>query len=260
MLISALYVSNTGLQAASAFLDLVSNNVANADTTGFKTQQISFQDLIYLGLEPGASTPGVTPPGPTQLGAGVAIDATAGLFTQGPLVQSTGPLDLAITGEGFFAVTLPDGTTGYTRAGNFHFDNAGNIVSADGFRLAGGIVVPQGSTNVSVSPAGVVTATAPDGTIQQLGAITLSRFVNPSGLLRVGSTTFTASPAAGAPTTGAPGSSGLGTISQGFLEQSNVNLSNELVNLIIAQRAFSFNTQAIQVENATIQSTFDLIQ
>src|SRR5262249_17997898 len=147
------------LQAASGFLDLVSNNVANADTTGFKTQQISFQDLLYIGLEPGANTPGVTPPGPTQLGSGAVIDATAGLFTQGPLVPGTGPLDLAITGEGLFAVALPNGTTGYTRAGNFHFDNAGNIVSADGFVLAGGIVVPQGSTNVSVSPAGVVTAT-----------------------------------------------------------------------------------------------------
>jgi flagellar basal-body rod protein FlgG len=259
MSLAALFVSNTGLQAASSFLDLVANNVANANTTGFKTQQPTFQDLLYLGPGPGANVTGLTPPGANQLGTGTVLDSTAGLFTQGSLVQGSGPLDLAISGEGFFSVTLPDGTTGYTRAGNFSLDSAGNIVTSDGFLLGGGIVVPDGSSNLSVSPAGVVSVTAADGTVQQIGNITLTRFTNDTGLFRVGNTTFVATSASGAGTTDVPGTNGLGTINQGFLEQSNVELTTELVNLIVAQQTFTFNTQAIQVENQTLQSTLDLI-
>lgn len=260
MLISALLASNTGLQAASAFLDVVSNNVANSSTTGFKTQQTTFQDLLYIGEKPGATTAqGVTPPIGTQLGTGVAVDATTGLFTQGGLTQTGVPLDLAVSGEGFFAVTLPDGTLGYTRAGNFTTDVTGTLVSSDGFRLADGITLPQGTSSVSISPAGVVAATTPEG-VQQIGNVTLTRFTNPAGLTRIGNTTFAASPSAGDAVTGAPGASGLGTLSQGFLEQSNVELTSELVNLLIAQRSFSFNSQAIQIENEVLRATTDLIR
>lgn len=259
MLISALFASNAGLQAASNFLDVISNNVANSSTTGYKTGQVTFQDLLYTGFAAGARTSGVTPPGGIQLGSGAIIDSITGLFTQGALTPGNGPLDLAITGEGFFAVTLPDGTTGYTRAGNLNFDNAGQIVTSDGTILAGGITLPTGTSAVAVSPGGVVSATTPDG-IQQIGQLQLTRFQNPAGLLRIGDTTFAASPASGLATTAAPGTSGLGTISQGFLEQSNVELTNELVNLIIAQRAVSFNSQAIQVESQVLQATTALIQ
>jgi flagellar basal-body rod protein FlgG len=260
MLFAALLTSNTGLQAASGFLDVVGNNVANSNTTGFKTAQVTFQDLFYVGPRPGAaSTPGVTPPVGTQIGSGAVIDAITGLFTQGTLNQTGQPFDLAITGQGFFAVTFPDGTTGYTRAGNFTTDANGQLVTVDGFRLADNIVVPQNASSVSVSSGGVVTAITPAG-VQQLGTINLTQFQNPGGLTRVGNTTFVASPVSGAATTGAPGSVGLGTLSQGFLEQSNVELVTELVNLIIAQRAFSFNTQAIQIENEVLQATTALIQ
>jgi flagellar basal-body rod protein FlgG len=258
MLISALYVSGSGTQAASGFLDTVGNNVANATTTGFKTVQTSFQDLLYQGLLPGANVKGETPPGSTQLGLGTTISANTGLFTQGPLTPSTGPIDLAITGQGFFQVTLPNGTTAYTRAGNFSINSAGHIVTSEGFLLAGGITVPTGTSAVSVSPAGVVSATTPTG-VQQIGQIQIAQFRDPGSLARVGDTTFVASPASSTPITGAPGTGPLGTLTQGFLEQSNVNLPNELVNLIVAQQAFAFNSQAINVENETLAGTASLL-
>ena len=259
MPITALLASNTGLQAASLFLDVTSNNIANSTTPGFKTQQTTFQDLLYVGNKPGATTSqGVTPPIGTQVGVGTAIDATTGLFTQGPLQQTDSQFDLGINGEGFFAVTLPDGSLGYTRAGNFTTDVTGTLVSSDGFRLAGGITLPTGTTSVSISTSGAVTATTAAGA-QQVGNITLTRFTNPAGLTRVGDTTFAVSPSSGDPITGTPGANGLGTISQGFLEQSNVDIASELINLLIAQRTFSFNSQAIEVETAVLDATTSLI-
>jgi flagellar basal-body rod protein FlgG len=255
---AALYVSNTGLQAASRYLDVISNNIANSATTGFKTQQVTFQDLLYTQPAFTGPTP-ATSPDTNQLGFGTTVDSVTGLFTQGTLVPGTGQFDLAISGEGLFQVTLPDGTTGYTRAGNLTLNANGQLVTSDGFLLAGGITIPANASSVSVSADGTVTATTPTGN-QQVGAITLARFPNPSGLLRVGNNTYTVGPGAGTPTTGAPGTGGLGTINQGFLEQSNVNLTSELVNLIIAQQTFNFNTQAIQVENATLAASFSLIQ
>jgi flagellar basal-body rod protein FlgG len=254
----ALYVSNTGLQAASRYLDVISNNIANSATTGFKAQQVTFQDLLYTQPAFTGPTP-ATSPDTNQLGFGTGVDSVTGLFTQGTLVPGAGQFDLAISGEGLFQVTLPDGTTGYTRAGNLTLNANGQLVTADGYLLAGGITIPANASSVSVSADGAVTAATPAGN-QQVGAIALARFPNPSGLLRVGNNTYTASPGAGTPTTGAPGTAGLGTISQGFLEQSNVNLTSELVNLIIAQQTFNFNTQAIQVENATLAASFSLIQ
>jgi flagellar basal-body rod protein FlgG len=257
MLFSALYTSNTGVQAASGFLDTVSNNIANADTVGFKTAQVSFQDLLYSGLATGANTPGLTPPGGTQLGNGAAIASTTGLFTQGALTPSNGPVSLAINGQGFFAVTMPNGTTGFTRAGNFTLDGAGHIVTGDGFILAG-ITVPTNTSAVSVSSTGAVSATTPTGVVP-VGQLQLTQFQNPGGLTRIGDTTFIASPASGAASTGNPGSGNLGTINQGFLEQSNVDLSTELVNLIVAQQAFAFNSQAISAANQTLQDTDQIL-
>jgi flagellar basal-body rod protein FlgG len=238
---------------------VTSNNIANADTTGFKTQQTTFQDLLYVGLKPGAAaTQGVTPPDGLQFGSDAVVDDVTGLFTQGPLAPTSNQLDVAVNGEGLFAVTLPDGTTGYTRAGNFTTDATGQLVTSDGFRLAGGIVLPVGTSAVSISASGAVTATTPNG-VQRVGNIALTRFQNPGGLVRVGRTTFAAGPNAGAATTCAPGANGLGTLSQGFLEQSNVEITTELVNLLIAQRTFAFNSQALQIENQVLQATTALI-
>jgi flagellar basal-body rod protein FlgG len=259
MLIGALYTSDSGVLAASSYLDVTGNNIANSNTVGFKTSQVTFQDLLYTGLAPGATAAGVTPPGGIQIGQGTTVASTSPLFTQGGLTASSGQFDLAISAQGFFAVTRPDGTTAYTRAGNFTFNSAGQIVASDGSILVGGITVPSGATAVSVSPGGQVTATAADGTTLQLGQLQITEFTNPDGLTRIGDTMFAASPASGTAVTGDPGTSGLGTLSQGYLEQSNVSLSTELVNLIIAQQTFDYNTQAIQIENETLQTTTSLI-
>jgi flagellar basal-body rod protein FlgG len=255
MLIAALLASNTGLQAASTFLDTVSNNVANSDTPGFKTVQTSFQDLFYTQLQTGSNT---ASPVSSQLGAGTVVGSNTGLFTQGALTQTNQPLDVAINGDGFFAVQLPDGSTGYTRAGNFTTDSAGNIVTSDGNLLAVPLTLPQGTTSISISPAGLVSATTANGVVQ-VGTINLTRFQNPAGLSRVGDTTFVASASSGPPVTGAPGTNGLGTLNQGFLEQSNVDLTSELINLVIAQRTFEFNARAITVANETLAATTALI-
>ncbi len=260
MALIALTTSNAGLQAASSFLDVTSNNVANADTPGYKTSLITFQDLLYSGFAAGSSTgQGTTPPGSTQIGTGAIVDAISGRFTQGTLVVSTGKFDLAITGEGFFAVTLPDGTTAYTRAGNFTTDNTSQLVTPEGYRLVGNLIVPPNTTSISVGPDGTVTATT-DAGLQPVGQLALTRFANPGGLSRFGDNAFTETAASGTATTSAPNANGLGNVTQGFLEQSNVNLPNELVNLIIAQRAFSSNTQAIQIESQVLQTTFELIR
>jgi flagellar basal-body rod protein FlgG len=253
----SMYISSTGVLAASTYLDMVANNIANLNTTGFKTQQIGFQDLFYTGLQAGAPQDPTSAVG-TQVGLGTDVAAINGLFTQGPVTPTGQPFDLAITGEGFFQVELPGGTTGYTRAGNFTPNADGQLVSSDGFILTPTITIPPGTSSVSVGAGGAVTAVTPNGTVS-LGQITLTRFVNPDGLERIGNTTFVAGPDTGTATTGAPGTSGLGTITQGSLEGSNVDLPTELVNLILAQRAFQFNTQAIVVESAVLADAATII-
>ena len=260
MLYSAISSSSTGIQAASSFLDVTSNNVANSSTPGYKTAQITFQDLLYTGAPAGATTQGVTPPGGIQIGNGVVVDSITGRFTQGGLEQSTGRFDLAITGEGFFSVTLPNGTTAYTRAGDFNIDNAGKLVTPQGYLLAGGILIPPQTSSISVASDGTVTALDSNGGAQVVGQLTLTRFVNPGGLSRFGDNVFTATPASGTGVTDAPNANGLGTVSTGSLEQSNVDVTSELVNLVIAQQAFQFNTQSLQIENQVLQATTDLIR
>ncbi len=260
MLVGALMSSGSGVLAASTYLDTAGNNIANSNTTGFKTQTIAFQDLLYTGLAPGSATSQTTrSPTGTQIGSGVTVSSIGGLFTQGTLAQTGQQFDLAISGQGFFPVTLAPGQTGYTRAGNFTTNLNGQLVSSDGFLLGNGsIVVPSNATAVTVSANGTVTATTPTGQ-QVLGTIALAQFANPEGLTRIGDTTFEAGPASGAAVTGVAGTGGLGTITQGSLEQSNVDLPTELVNLIIAQSSFQYNTEALQAENETLQDTVALI-
>ncbi|QJW97866.1 Flagellar basal-body rod protein FlgG [Frigoriglobus tundricola] len=260
MLIGALSTSGSGVMAASTYLDTAGNNIANSNTTGYKTQTIAFQDLFYTGLAPGTATSQNTrSPTGAQIGSGVNVSSIGGLFTQGTLAQTGRQFDLAISGQGFFPVSLGSGQTGYTRAGNFTTNANGQLVSSDGFLLGNGsIKVPSNASAVTVSGDGTVTATTPAGQ-QVLGTLTLTQFTNPEGLTRIGDTTFVAGPDSGAPVTGAPGTGGLGTITQGSLEQSNVDLPTELVNLIIAQSSFDYNTNALQVENETLQATVALI-
>jgi|SRR5579883_379976 len=259
LLNGALDTSNSGVLAASNALDVTGNNIANSTTTGFKAQQVSFQDLLYSGLQAAASSSGQPAPGPIQYGSGTTVAATTGLFTQGGLTPTGQQFDLAINGQGFFAVTLPNGTTAYTRAGNLTQNANGRLVTSDGFFLATNITIPTNASSVSVGPDGTVTAVTPTGT-QTLGQIQLTQFQNPGGLSRIGDTTFVATSASGTAVAGVPGTNGLGTLTQGSLEQSNVNLSTELVNLIIAQQTFTYNAQAIQVEDQMLQSATSLIQ
>lgn len=259
MLYSAVSATDAGIRAASSYLDVTGNNVANSNTPGFKTQQVTFQDLLYVGTKASSFKAGTTPPIGEQLGTGAIVDAITGRFTQGGLVVSGGKYDLAITGEGFFPVALPDGTVAYTRAGNFTTDSSGRLVTPDGYILGSGFIVPANATAVTVGADGTLSAVTPTGT-QAIGQLALTRFVNPGGLFRFGNNVFLATTAAGTAVTDSPSSSGLGTVTQGFLEQSNVDLPNELVNIIIAQQAFRFNTQALQVESDVLQATTDLIR
>ncbi len=253
MLVRALYTSTAGIQASSSFLDLLGNNISNADTVGFKSLLARFQDFPYVGLQPSASDPTGT-----LLGGGASLAFTYGLFTQGPLLPTGEPLDLAVQGDGFFALTLPDGSLAYTRAGNLTVDAAGQLVTDGGFLVSPAITVPPGTTDVTVGADGTVTATTPTGPVA-VGTLTLTTFRNAPGLARVGSTTFVETAASGPGTVSAPGTGTAGTIQSGFLENSNVQVQTELVNLIIAQRAFSANTQAFTVSDRTIEATTALI-
>ncbi|MDB5307320.1 MAG: flgG [Gemmataceae bacterium] len=255
MLFASLYTSGSGVQAASSYLDITGNNIANATTTGFKTVEAGFQDFLYNGLiTGGANRPGQTPPGGIQVGSGAALTSTEGVFTQGPLTPTGHQFDLAINGKGFFQVTLPDGSTALTRDGSFNRDSNGQLVTSQGFLLNPPITVPPGTSSVGIASDGTVTAVTQSGT-QTLGQITLTDVRNPAGLLRVGSNLYTASPASGPPQAGTPGTGVLGTLSQSTLEGSNVDISTELVHLIIAQGAFLYNSQALLASNETLADT-----
>ncbi len=250
----AFYVTATALNGASAFLDATSNNISNSDTPGYKSSRVNFQDLLYQTQAPSSASA----PSETQLGLGVRVASISGQFTQGQLILTGNPLDVAINGNGFLQVAMPDGTTAYTRAGNLNMDADGNLVTAQGFRIEPPIVIPADATTLSISANGAVSATTPAG-VTSLGQIQLAQFTDPAGLIRVGDTLFTASPASGDPLVGAPGSLGLGTISQGQVEQSNVDLTSELVNLLIAQQMNTFNTQALSVESTMLEDTANLV-
>jgi len=260
MLLTAISTTATGIRAASDTIDALSNNIANSNTPGYKAGQISFQDLLYTSLKSGgegASDP--TLPNASQLGYGVGIGSTRGLFTQGSVVQSSGTFDLGINGQGFFRVTQRDGSVAYTRAGNFSADDTGRLVSSLGLPLADDIVVPAGTVSISVATDGTVTATDSAGVIQPIGQLTLTGFQNVNGLDRLGDNLFVTTTASGTGVTDAPGTNGLGTVTSGSLEQSNVNLSAELTSLVVAQRSFSFNTRALETENTLVQSVLDVV-
>ncbi len=256
-MLRSLFTAATGMYAQQLNVDVISHNLANVNTTGFKKSRAEFQDLIYQTMiQPGApSDDGTQYPSGIQIGLGVRPVAVAKFFTPGDLINTGNNLDLAIDGEGFFQVTLPDGTIAYTRAGNFRLDRDGRIVTNDGYPLEPGITVPADATGITVGGDGRVTVTQP-GTVApvEIGTIELARFINPGGLKAIGKNLFLETDASGAPTTGAPGTEGRGTIVQGFLEMSNVNIVEELANLIIAQRAFDINSKAVQTSDEMLQT------
>ncbi|WP_419827981.1 flagellar basal-body rod protein FlgG [Sphingomonas sp.] len=253
---AALHVARTGLDAQQERMQVIANNIANVNTTGFKRDRANFQTLAYQYMkEPGATSSGDDKY--TQgaaLGTGVKMTGTSRSDTQGSLNQTGNALDVAIQGNGFFQVQQPDGTTAYTRDGNFSLSSEGQITTADGRALVPNIQVPQGVTNITIGADGTVSATAAGSTeATQLGKIQLASFTNPTGLKSVGDNLLTETQASGAPQVGDAGTEGRGSIEQGSLEASNVNVVEELVDMIETQRAYEVNSKMIKATDEMLQ-------
>ena len=250
----SLYSSATGMQAQQLSLDTIANNLANVNTTGFKRSKIEFQDLLYQqarqsGADGGA---GNLVPSGVQVGAGSRVVSTAKIFTQGTLAQTSEKLDLAIQGDGFYEVQRPDGTTAFTRDGSFKVNATGQVVTNDGLPVLSGFQpIPAGATGITVAPTGDVTVTTAGGSTSF--KIQLVRFANPTGLENAGGNLYTETPASGTPQLGNPGEQGYGEVVQGYLEGSNVNVVAEMVNMIIAQRAYEINSKAVQTSDSMLQ-------
>jgi flagellar basal-body rod protein FlgG len=251
-MIRSLWISKTGLDAQQTQLDVVANNLANVGTTGFKRSRVAFEDLLYQNIrQAGANSSQQTQlPTGLQIGTGVRPVATPRMFTQGNLQQTGNQLDLAINGQGFLQIQLPDGTTGYTRDGSLHTDANGALVTSSGFALTPAITIPANAQSVTVGQDGTVTVTVPGQTApQNIGQIQLASFINPGGLESKGQNLFVETAASGTASTNAPGTNGLGLLNQGFLETSNVNVVEELVSMIQTQRAYEINSKAIQTSD-----------
>jgi flagellar basal-body rod protein FlgG len=260
-MIRSLWIAKTGLDAQQFNVDVIYNNLANVTTTGFKRQQPVFEDLLYqMVRQPGAQSSQLTQiPSGLQLGAGVRPVATARIFTQGSLQQTGNNLDIAINGQGFFQILLPDGTTAYTRDGSFQLDNQGNVVNSSGYLLQPSITIPPNTVSVTVGNDGTVTAlVSGSANPTQVGTIQLANFVNVGGLQARGENQFLETAASGAPQVNQPGTNALGTTNQGFLENSNVSVTEELVNLITAQRAFEINSRSVQTSDQMLEKLVNL--
>ncbi|MBU0587827.1 MAG: flagellar basal-body rod protein FlgG [Gammaproteobacteria bacterium] len=255
-MINSLWISKTGMEAQQMQLDVISNNLANVSTTGFKRSHAMFEDLMYQNLRQVGSNSSEQSQLPTglQVGLGVRTVATSRNFSQGNVQQSNNNLDVAIQGNGFFQVTMPDGTLAYTRDGSFQIDNQGRVVTNSGYPIANGISVPANALSITIGADGAVTASVPGSTAPQpIGTIALASFVNPAGLEPRGQNLFAESVASGQPNTGTPGVNGMGTVMQGFVETSNVNVVQELVSMIQTQRAYEMNSKAIQTSDQMLQ-------
>ncbi len=255
-MINSLWISKTGMEAQQMQLDVISHNLANVSTTGYKRANAVFEDLMYQNLrQVGAATTEQSQlPTGLHLGLGVRTVATSRSFAQGTVQQTANQLDVAVQGSGFFQVTMPDGTTQYTRDGSFQIDNQGRLVTSNGLPVANGVTIPANAKNITIASNGTVTASLPGTTTPQtIGTIALASFINPAGLEPQGQNLFAESPASGQPATGTPGANGLGVLSQGFLEASNVNVVQELITMIQTQRAYEMNSKAIQTSDQMLQ-------
>ncbi len=257
----ALHIAATGMKAQELNVEVISNNVANMRTTGFKKQRADFQDLLYqnlrrMGTE--TSDAGTIVPTGIQIGSGVKIASTARIMSQGSLEQTGKQLDVAVRGEGFFEIDLPDGTTGYTRDGSFERDADGQLVTIDGYTVNPGITIPENTQDITISNSGEVQGVDQTGNTVQLGQIQLARFVNKAGLEAIGDNLFLETDASGAAETGTPGENGFGNVQQYFLEMANVDAVTEIADLIAAQRAYEMNSQIIQAADEMYSTTTNL--
>lgn len=256
-MIRAMFSAATGMIAQQMTIDVIANNLANVNTTGFKKSRVNFQDLLYETIRPpgGLTAAGNVVPEGIQIGHGVRPASVAKLFTPGSLLQTGNELDLAIEGDGFFQVLMPDGTIAYTRDGSFRRSQDGTVLTADGNPLDPGITLPTDTIQVTVSQTGVVSVKVPGSeTLSQVGNIQLVRFPNPSGLdAGLGRNLLLETDASGAPVVGDPGTDGVGFLAQGFLENSNVQTVEEIIGMIIAQRAYEASSRVIQTADQMLQ-------
>lgn len=255
-MIRSLWISKTGLDAQQTQMDVIANNLANVSTSGFKRSRAIFEDLLYQNIrQVGAQTSQQTlSPTGLQLGTGVKPVATERIFTQGNLQQTNNDKDVAIQGQGFFQVLLPDGSTAFTRDGSFQIDNQGQLVTSSGFPVQPAIIIPANAQSLSIGRDGTVSITTADSpNTTQVGALQLATFINPAGLQAKGENLYVETTASGNPNTSAPGVNGAGILNQGYVETSNVNVVEELVNMIQTQRAYEINSKAITTSDQMLQ-------
>jgi flagellar basal-body rod protein FlgG len=260
-MLRSLFTAATGMTAQQQHLDVIANNLANVNTTGFKRGRADFQDLLYQTLsQPGAASSNQTEiPTGIQLGLGVRTAAVQRLFLEGDFQQTQNQLDVAIDGAGFLQIRQPNGDLAYSRAGSFKLDSQGRVVNSDGFPLEPEITIPTDATSITIGTDGTVSVLQPGNTApQQVGQIELANFPNPAGLAGLGRSLFRNTVASGDPITGAPGQGGIGGVSQGVLEISNVSVVEEMVNLISGQRAYEMNSKAIQASDEMLQTAANL--
>ncbi len=255
-MVPALWIAKTGLDAQQTRMGVISNNLANVNTTGFKRGRASFEDLMYQTVrQPGASSSQNSElPSGLMLGTGVRTVSTEKIFAQGNMVQTGNSMDLAIQGRGFFEVLLPDGSTGYTRDGSFEINSQGVVVTSSGYELQPSITIPEQAQSITIGSDGTVSVqVAGQNAPTVVGTITLTDFINPAGLQPIGENLFKETIASGTPANATPGQEGLGLLSQGALESSNVNVVEELVNMIETQRAYEMNSKAISTTDQMLQ-------
>jgi len=255
-MLRSLFIAATGMEAQKLNIDVISNNLANVNTVGFKKSRADFQELIYQDLRTAGavSAEGSQIPTGIQVGLGVKPVAVQKLFLQGDFVHTGNNLDLVIEGDGFFQITMPDGSLAYTRAGAFKLDSDGRIVNSDGYPLEPAITIPADASSITVGSDGKVTAVqAGSITPTEIGQIELARFINPGGLKAMGKNLFTPTGSSGEVTTGNPSTAGFGTVAQGYVEMSNVNIVEEMVNMIVSQRAYEINSKAVQASDEMLQ-------
>jgi len=249
-MIRALYTAASGMSAQQANLDTVANNLANSATAGFRERRLQFEDMIYQNvIVPGSAQSPQTDSAGLQIGLGTKSAATEMIMKQGDFNNTGNPLDIAIQGAGFFQISRPDGTIAYTRAGSFHLNNQGTLVTTEGDTVLPAITIPSNATSVTISQYGVVSATMPGQTVPaQLGTIQLATFANPGELSSVGGSLLEQTASSGNPITDTPGgTSGIGTLQQGYLENSNVYVVAEFVQMILAQRAYESNSKVVHI-------------
>lgn len=260
-MIRSLWIAKTGLDAQQTNIDVISNNLANVSTNGFKRARPVFEDLLYQTLrQPGAQSSQQTQlPTGLQLGTGVRPVAVEKIHTQGNLQQTGNSLDVAISGKGFLQILMPDGTTSYTRDGSFQVDNQGQMVTASGYALQPAITIPSDAISVTIGKDGTVTVLQPGSPAPtQVGTLQLAGFINPAGLQSIGENLFQETAASGAPSANTPGTNGLGFLNQSYVETSNVNVVEEMVNMIQAQRAYEINSKAVTVSDQMLQKLTQL--